>query len=1091
MPSHTNRTVGFNIALILLWGMPIMSWAQSGPSSETVRYGYDSSGRLSTITHSDNSTRSYVYENSSFPNAVTGIVDESNNRYATWAYDGEGRATSGTLAGGAESASLVYNSNGTVTVTDALGAQRTFTFGRYGDLNLVTGISGSQCPTCSVAQAATYDEAGFPSSSTDYNGNVTEYTYDDTRGLELSRTEAYGTSQARTITTAWNSTWHEPSLITEPDRTTSFTYDSMGNALTKTVTDTTVTPNASRTWTYTYDSFGRVLTAQDSRTDLSSTTTYTYYTCTTSGACGQLQSTTDPVGHQTTFSSYSSLGQLLTSADPNGAATNFFYDARQRLTSRVDGSETTTYAYYPTSLLEQVTLPDSSYVQYTYDAAHRLTKLNDGAGNSVQYTLDAEGNRTAVNTYDSSDTMHFTHTRTYNTLGQLHQDISAAGNSAVTTTYSYDANGNQTAIAAPLSRNEADAYDPLNRLNQITDPASGVTTLTYDAENDLTSVQDPRNLTTSYSYDGFGDLTQLVSPDTGTSTNTYDSGGNLSVATDARAATANYSYDAANRVSSIIYKSGGGVTDQTIAFGYDSGTYGKGHLTSAGDGNDTLSWSYDAQGRVVGKGITVGSVVLSVGYGYTNAVLTAMTTPSGQAITYSYNSNHQVAGISVNGNSVLASVTYEPFGGVNGWIWSDGSTASRTYNGDGLISQIVTAGTTLGYSYDNANRISGITDSSNSALSWTYGYDALDRLTSAATSANTYGWTYDADGNRLTQTGTSATTFTVSNGSNQLSSTSGTLSRAYTYDAAGHATGYGSLTFGYNNRGRMASTSGSSMSYLYNALGQLVQKSNSGSTTILAYDEAGHLIGEYDGGGNLIEETVYLGDIPVANLRPNGSGGINIFYIHTYHLNTPKKISQPTTGTLAWRWDTDPFGTAAPNQNPGGLGTFVYNQRFPGQYYQAETSLNYNYFRDYDPQVGGYIESDPTGLNGGINTYAYVLDPISYVDPTGLAGGMGEDTITQHILALIREGRLDELQDLLNSEGLNSDQTALVERGLTRAGDLIRGGLKRSASYHKELEDKSYAEICRIARGSGEEAKRAQQMRKLIEQAKRLAGKGY
>ena len=82
---------------------------------------------------------------------------------------------------------------------------------------------------------------------------------------------------------------------------------------------------------------------------------------------------------------------------------------------------------------------------------------------------------------------------------------------------------------------------------------------------------------------------------------------------------------------------------------------------------------------------------------------------------------------------MLSGVTYEPFGGVNGWTWGDGtSTVSRTFNGDGLISQIVTAGVTLGYTFDNANRITGISDSSNSALTWTYGYDVLDRLTSAS-----------------------------------------------------------------------------------------------------------------------------------------------------------------------------------------------------------------------------------------------------------------------------------------------------------------------------------------------------------------------
>jgi RHS repeat-associated protein len=388
---------------------------------------------------------------------------------------------------------------------------------------------------------------------------------------------------------------------------------------------------------------------------------------------------------------------------------------------------------------------------------------------------------------------------------------------------------------------------------------------------------------------------------------------------------------------------------------------------------------------VTGKGLTVGTVTLSVGYGYTGADLTALTTPSGQAVVYGYNSNHQITSLTVNSTTVLNAATYEPFGGVNGWTWGDGSTTSRTFDGDGLIDQIVTAGVTLGYSFDYANRITGISDSSNSALTWSYGYDALDRLTSASTSAITDGWTYDANGNQLTQTGATAITYSTTSGSNQLSAATGALSRSYSYDAAGNATAYGSLGFSYNDRGRMAVTSGGSTDYLYNALGQMIEKSGTAGTTIFVQDEAGHLIGEYDGSGNLIEETVWLGDIPVATLRPNGSGGVNIFYVHTDHLNTPRKVAQPSSGTLAWRWDADPFGTAAPNENPASLGTFVYNIRFPGQYYQAETGLNQNYFRDYDPAVGRYVESDPVGLRSGVNTYLYALgNPAKYIDRWGL-----------------------------------------------------------------------------------------------------------
>jgi RHS repeat-associated protein len=87
-----------------------------------------------------------------------------------------------------------------------------------------------------------------------------------------------------------------------------------------------------------------------------------------------------------------------------------------------------------------------------------------------------------------------------------------------------------------------------------------------------------------------------------------------------------------------------------------------------------------------------------------------------------------------------------------------------------------------------------------------------------------------------------------------------------------------------------------------------------------------------------------------------------------------------------WRWDQqEPFGVNVPDENPSSLGAFEFPLRFPGQYADKETNLFYNYFRDYDPVIGRYAESDPIGLTGGTNTYAYVMsNPVSYVDPFGL-----------------------------------------------------------------------------------------------------------
>lgn len=91
-------------------------------------------------------------------------------------------------------------------------------------------------------------------------------------------------------------------------------------------------------------------------------------------------------------------------------------------------------------------------------------------------------------------------------------------------------------------------------------------------------------------------------------------------------------------------------------------------------------------------------------------------------------------------------------------------------------------------------------------------------------------------------------------------------------------------------------------------------------------------------------------------------------------------------GQTVWLWhQAEPFGNTAPDENPSGLGSFEFNLRFPGQYADKETSLHYNYFRDYDPAIGRYPESDPIGLHGGLNTYLYVAaNPLSFSDPRGL-----------------------------------------------------------------------------------------------------------
>jgi RHS repeat-associated protein len=347
--------------------------------------------------------------------------------------------------------------------------------------------------------------------------------------------------------------------------------------------------------------------------------------------------------------------------------------------------------------------------------------------------------------------------------------------------------------------------------------------------------------------------------------------------------------------------------------------------------------------------------------------------------------------------NVLNSVFYEPFGPNGGWKWGNSTpsvpnTHTRVFDKDFRPTRVTSDLPASGpqpyfdkqVGWDNQSRVASITDVANSALSASYGFDALDRLTSATQGSNTWSYTFNGIGDRLTSTVNSASTnYSYFTSTHRLQTLSGAQSKSYTFDNAGNMTldGTTSWTYAGNNRPLTAG----SLNVLINALGQRVKKDNGSTTTRFVYDEAGRLWGEYDATGAMIQETVWLDDIPVATLRPNGTG-TDVFYVHPDHLGSPRAATRPSDNQFTWKWDnTEPFGNSTPDQNPGGLGMFVYNLRFPGQYFDVETGKSYNHFRHYDSAIGRYVESDPLGLNAGLNTFAYVRgSPLSYVDEKGL-----------------------------------------------------------------------------------------------------------
>jgi RHS repeat-associated protein len=136
--------------------------------------------------------------------------------------------------------------------------------------------------------------------------------------------------------------------------------------------------------------------------------------------------------------------------------------------------------------------------------------------------------------------------------------------------------------------------------------------------------------------------------------------------------------------------------------------------------------------------------------------------------------------------------------------------------------------------------------------------------------------------------------------------------------------------------------------------------------------------------------------MPLAEVefKYNSTGAITStgkYYLHSDHLNTPR-LATNQAQALLWSWDSDAFGLGTPNTDVDGDGVSLdIPLRFPGQVFEAYSNLNYNYFRDYDPNTGRYVQSDPIGLDGGLNTYGYVgANPIIYIDEFGLSKTNGK-----------------------------------------------------------------------------------------------------
>jgi RHS repeat-associated protein len=552
------------------------------------------------------------------------------------------------------------------------------------------------------------------------------------------------------------------------------------------------------------------------------------------------------------------------------------------------------------------------------------------------------------------------------------------------------------------------AFDALNRLYQITDPASGITTTSYDAHNRPLTVIAPTGTATAYVYDGFGDVIQESNPNAGTTVYYYDSTGNRIKRVAATGAVTQYAYDALNRVLTMTFPSD---SAENVAYTYDESGHGTGigRLTSVADAAGTLSRSYDQLGNLLTDARTSGTVNLTTTYAYDPANRVAsITYPSGAAIVYTRDTMGRVTSVSAQPSGgastlVASSIAYKPFGPDAGLHYGSSGQQTRTFDQDYRLTNVTDLGTVrrglarvaenLSYAYYPTNNVQAITDAVTSANSQSFSYDNLQRLSNASGGYGGFGFTYDGDGNQLSQThGSTTTNYGYGSGSDLLATISvgGVQTQAIGYTADGRIASLSpgiqapggqtitSLSYSQDARLSAVNASGGALaSYTYDGFGQRLIKTVSASYgEIYQYGQDGMLLEETNATGVAQADYVYLNGRPVAVL--NGS---TVYYLHDDTLGTPQSATD-SNQNIAWQAMYQPFGQASVS------GTVTQNLRLPGQYFDVESGWNHNGFRDYLPALGRYAEPDPLGRAGSGNTlYAYAFDsPINVIDPYGLSG---------------------------------------------------------------------------------------------------------
>ncbi len=473
-------------------------------------------------------------------------------------------------------------------------------------------------------------------------------------------------------------------------------------------------------------------------------------------------------------------------------------------------------------------------------------------------------------------------------------------------------------------------------------------------------------------------MIQETGPDRGTVSYSFDLNNNLTGLTDARGVTRSYRYDALDRLTGIAYPDG----TQNVSLSYDTCAHGSGRLCAITDHSGSTGYAYDAYGNLTAKTDTREGIAYTQTYQYNAShQRVAMTLPSGRTVSYRRDAVQRISGIDSTLGGVahsLLDVQYSAAGQVTGRSYGNGVTETRQYDLQGRLTQLTVGSVdqTL-MAYDASGNL---LTRANTSIASAYGYDALDRLTQQVHGASQTDYRYDGNGNRLGQVSDAgAQTYAYSPTSNRLSAID---SQPLSHDAAGNLTQDAQgRTYHYDQAGRLSAVEQGATtlaSYRYGADGLRSHKVVGGAVTVYLYDLRGNLIGEAAGDGSPLRDYLWHDDVPVAQI--DQQAGEILTYLHADHLQTAR-LATDQSQAIVWRWEGSAFGDTPAEE----LSTVTVNLRFPGQYFDSETGLHYNWNRYYDPATGRYITSDPIGLGGGTNTYAYANgNPLFWVDPWGL-----------------------------------------------------------------------------------------------------------